>query len=133
MVKYHFEQNMGKIFKDIFAKNVKKSIEELILWMQEYDGKIIVETIVSSGAGQYAPDEFLGYLGYTDRKIEQLKADEWLHEEVETCFTQLAEDITAYCEVNNIGHYGYSFYVGYNESDGAIELYLISDDFEGEC
>lgn len=133
MTKYHFEQNMGNIFKDIFARNVEKSIAELELWLVEYDGKIIVETIVSSGAGQYAQDEFLGFLGYTELKVKELKADEWLDEEVETCFTQLAEDITAYCKANDIKHEGFSFYVGYNETDGAIELYLYKDDFEGGC
>lgn len=77
------------------------------------------ETIVSSGAGQYALKEFSKIFGFRYYKDEQINYEcsfEW--------FDKVAKEIK---KLVSLPDEGFDIYIDFNENDGAIDMFLTKE------
>lgn len=90
----------------------------------------IVSTIVSSGAGRFSMREFMETF-YTDAEIDELcppmeddvDDEQRFEDDIYTYFAQVSEALEPLLNIPE----SFSIYIGFNENDGAIELWAVMD------
>jgi len=83
-----------------------------LLYIDDETAKYIVTTIVSSGEGQYAFKSFCAVFGLKYHR-------EWYDEDY-SYFDKITKNLSKLLKIPE----EYHLYIGWNENDGAIELYV---------
>lgn len=105
---------------------VEEAKTELEVNMLDYEGKVVVMDLISSGAGSRAGREFLELCKL---KMAFKEIDEE-NEYVEEAMREVAESLMEVLEEDNAEIEGHSLEIGFNEADGAIDLFLVFDNYD---
>jgi hypothetical protein len=122
---YKLEKYMSEINVSKAIDSIRRAIEELQVNMISYDGQCIVQTLIGSGAGQNASKEFLELVNAPEDGIKDAEQNYFVEDMAMDYMNDLMTDLTTMCEENDFDLGEYNLYVGFNENDGAIELYVV--------
>jgi len=130
-------KDMKQIFNfELMQKHIDAAISELKanteLYTEDERANYIVNTLISSGFGSYACSEFIeAFTNETFTDEEKANENGVLFDEIDRYFEDVACEITTWVNLPS----DFSLFIGFNESDCAIELYIsceVSDLIETE-
>lgn len=122
--RYNFPEYTEDINLDVFRDTVAKHIEELEINAEDYGNIITHQTLISSGAGQYAGKEFLELIGVNTSEIERAESEGFIYDLIDGGMKDISDDLKLYCDFNGVDLKGCSIWVGYNDNDGAVDVFL---------
>lgn len=111
--------------KELLRKSVSTAISLLDSNLYDFEGEVVLTTLISGGAGQYAGSELMELVG--EERVEPDNENYVLV--VDGVMLQLKSDLDEYGKKNGILPKHYSFRVGYSANDGSIDVFIINDKY----
>lgn len=122
----HYGKYINNFYKDYLIKKFKEALRELDSNPDKYDGQYVITTIVPGSAGRYIETEFLQTIGYKESISEP---NEFIHDTVMREMDILSDDFAEFFSQNGFDIENFRISVGYNEFDGAIDIFLNKNQF----